>query len=68
MLLPLTPDEPVTTGVDGSTPGAGSSVLGLNQGIPAQYQTTKQLITGLAQDPQASPAILQLASRINGAF
>lgn len=60
-------DEPVTTGVD-TGPGAGSSVLGLEQGIPAQYQTSKDFIQQLAQDPNASPAILQLAARINGAF
>ena len=61
------PDESITTGVDTGT-GAGSSILGLEQGIPAQYQTSKELIQQLASDPNASPAILQLASRINGVF
>ena len=61
------PQQPVTAGVANS-PGAGPEALGLEQGIPLQYQTAKSQIQQLAQDPNAGPALQYLASRINGAF
>ena len=61
------PNQPVTAGVANS-PGAGPEALGLEQGIPLQYQTAKSQIQQLAADPNASPAMQYLASRINGAF
>jgi hypothetical protein len=61
------PNNPVTDGVPNS-PGMSPDVLNTQNVIPLQYQTAKQMIQGFAQSPDASPAVLYLASRINGAF
>lgn len=61
------PNNPVTDGVPNSA-GMSSDVLHTQNAIPNQYQTAKTMIQDLAQTPDASPALLYLASRINGAF
>ena len=56
------PNEPVTTGAD-SGPGFGSSILGIRPGqVPQTGQTAKSLVQTLASDPDASPALKNLAS------
>jgi len=59
------PDEPVTTGA-ASGPGFGPSILGINPGSAAAAggQSAKQTVQALAQHPDASPALKQLAATL----
>jgi hypothetical protein len=65
-VIPLTaptqnPNEPVTAGA-ASGPGAGPSILGIMPGQPMGGTTAKQTIQTLAQHPDASPELKQLAA------
>jgi hypothetical protein len=63
----MRPDEPVTHGVD-SGPGADSSILGLQDQSITNYQNTHDMLTAMAKNPNASPALKFLAQSINGVY
>ena len=67
-VVPLTaptqfPNEPVTTGAATGL-GAGPDVLGLQAPDLTSYQTAREGLQNLAANPQASPALRALASKI----
>jgi hypothetical protein len=62
------PDEHISTGMpfNNTTPGVES--LGLPAAGTVQYQTARDAIQSLANDPDAGPAIKYLADKIGRAY
>ena len=61
------PDEPLTSGL-ASGPGPGPSSLGLPTPTVQTWQTGRDVVTQLAANPNASPALQWLASRLGSTF
>lgn len=58
------PDVPVTAGLP-SGPGPGPEVMaGLPNPATQQWRTGKDLVSGMAADPNASPALRSLAANL----
>jgi hypothetical protein len=61
------PNEPVTAGANA---GAGPDMSSLNLQSPAManYQSAQSMLSALAANPNASPALKYLAQSINGVY
>ena len=59
------PDEPVTSGADAG-PGPGREALRLPPSASIGGATAKSVVQGLAQSPDAAPALKTLASILGG--
>jgi len=57
------PEEPVTHGID-LGPGGGSNVLAMQDATAGQYQNAYDMFQTMAQNPNASPSLQDLAQRI----
>lgn len=63
----MMPDQPVTHGADAG-PGPGVASLNLQSQDMTNYQDAKSMLTSLAKNPSASPALKYLAQSINGVY
>lgn len=61
------PDQPVTHGANAG-PGADMASLNLQSADMANYQNANAMLTSLAANPNASPALKYLAQQINGVY
>jgi hypothetical protein len=61
------PNEPISTGMPFG-PGAGPEILNLPQDGTMQYQTARDVIQSIANEPDASPIMKYLASKIGQQF
>jgi hypothetical protein len=63
----LNPDQPVTHGADAGD-GPGLASLNLQSPVQQQYQSAHDMITSLAMNPNASPALQYLAGAIQKGY
>lgn len=61
------PDQPVTHGADAG-PGPGLASLNLQSEDMANYQNASAMLSALAANANASPALKYLAQKINGVY
>jgi hypothetical protein len=61
------PNQPVTHGANAG-PGPGMDSLNLQSQDSANYQTAQSMLSAMAKNPNASPALKYLARAINGVY
>jgi len=59
--------EPVTSGA-AAGPGPGPEALGLGSPVQANWQNARDVVSSLAANPSASPALQAMAARLQGDY